>query len=94
MKYHLYVNFLCRNNVKSRYKTSLFKHRPPREPCGMQILPLPSKCKLLTKKSSSALKHTPHFSPINEDNIVTMIEMEENNNDNENQKVSFYRQKT
>lgn len=85
------MEFFCRNTVQSRYKTSIFKHRPPREPCELQILPVPSKCKLFTKKSSTVLKKTPHISPINEDNIVTMVEMENNvpnnHNEDENEKV-------
>lgn len=55
----------------------------------MQILTLPSKCKLFPKKSSMVLKETPHFLPPNEDNIVTMVEVEEKStNDVENVKVS------
>lgn len=78
-----------RNDVKSRYKTSLFKHRPPKEPYAMQILPLPSKCKLFTKKSSVVLRDTPHNTPPNDDNIETLIEADNKiaKNEYENQKV-------
>lgn len=76
-----------KNTVKSRYKTAGFKHRRPREPDEVQILQLPSKCKLFPKRSSMVLKETPHFAPPNEDNIVTMIEVEEKSiNEDENRK--------
>ncbi|KAJ8959048.1 hypothetical protein NQ318_022303 [Aromia moschata] len=62
-------------NVKSRYKTSTFRHRPPlvKEP---PILPIPSKFKLFCKKSSDMLRRTPVTTPVNEDTITTMVEME------------------
>lgn len=57
----------------------------------MQILRLPSKCKLFTKKSSVVLRDTPHNTPPNEDNIETMIEVDNKTTSNEYeiQKVSL-----
>ncbi|KAJ8949338.1 hypothetical protein NQ314_008258 [Rhamnusium bicolor] len=48
-------------NVKSRYKTAAYRHRPPIEK-GSQMLALPSKCKLFGgKRSTAVLKRTPRY---------------------------------
>ncbi|VEN55938.1 unnamed protein product [Callosobruchus maculatus] len=65
-------------SVKSRYKTAAFRHRPPAEKAQDNMLRLPlSKCNIFPKKSSGILKKTPVMTPINEDNITTMVEMEQ-----------------
>ncbi|XP_018561085.1 uncharacterized protein LOC108903404 [Anoplophora glabripennis] len=63
-----------RTNVKSRYKTATYRHRPPVEKKSPESLP--SKCKLFAKKSSMILKRTPLTTPVDEDNITTMVQME------------------
>ncbi|CAH1963065.1 unnamed protein product [Acanthoscelides obtectus] len=64
-------------SVKSRYKTAAFWHRPPAEKVQGDTLRIPnSRCRLFTKKSSGILKKTPVMTPVNEDNITTMIQME------------------
>ncbi|KAG5895904.1 hypothetical protein JTB14_000516 [Gonioctena quinquepunctata] len=68
-------------NVKSRYKTALFKHRPPMGKPGTQMLAVPSKCRLFSKKASMVFRKTPHTSPMIEDDITTLIEMEGNAED-------------
>ncbi|KAJ8983946.1 hypothetical protein NQ317_008648 [Molorchus minor] len=64
-------------NVKSRYKTAAFVHRPPREKETPQVMPFPSHCKLFCKKSSSMLKNSPTITSVDEDAIMTMVQMED-----------------
>ncbi|XP_044272835.1 uncharacterized protein LOC123016481 [Tribolium madens] len=60
-------------SVKSRYKTATFKHRPPVErPRGTEEQ---GKMKLFCKHSGN-LKSTPMRSPIREDDIKTMVEID------------------
>ncbi|XP_074034689.1 uncharacterized protein isoform X2 [Leptinotarsa decemlineata] len=69
-------------SVKSRYKTALYKHRPPLEKPGTQIIAVQSKCRLYAKKSSMIFKRTPVTTPVNEDDIETMVEVEKNKQEN------------
>ncbi|EFA09110.2 hypothetical protein TcasGA2_TC015485 [Tribolium castaneum] len=60
-------------SVKSRYKTATFKHRPPVErPRGTEEQ---GKMKLFSRHSGN-LKSTPVRSPIREDDIKTMVEVD------------------
>ncbi|XP_072385829.1 uncharacterized protein [Diabrotica undecimpunctata] len=69
-----------RLNTKSRYKTSQFKHRPLLEKVriGGPVHPVSSmsnNCKILNKKLTGNIKKSTLPSPVNEDNISTMIQM-------------------
>ncbi|XP_044758978.1 uncharacterized protein LOC123316808 [Coccinella septempunctata] len=64
------------SKVKSRYRTATFKHRPPIEKINSQIMVQPRQHRLDEKKSLILLRNTPVVTPINEDNIQTMIQYE------------------
>ncbi|KAF2879449.1 hypothetical protein ILUMI_26729 [Ignelater luminosus] len=78
------------NHVQSRYKTAGFKHRPVLE--KPTVIELPAKSKLFGKRSSCLLRNTPIHTPKNEDEIITMVEMqkdkETNNTNNIKQGIS------
>lgn len=65
--------------MKSRYRTAAFRHRPPTE--KIPVLALPAKYKLFPKKSSSFQK-TPITTPVNEDNIETLVATENEGSEN------------
>ncbi|XP_057663405.1 uncharacterized protein LOC130898261 isoform X1 [Diorhabda carinulata] len=73
--------------IKSRYKTAQFKHRPPLQQVKTEVtVPIAqSNCKISTKKSISELKKDCISHPINDDNISTMIQMNDEANDRGNQ---------
>lgn len=61
-------------NVQSRYKTGLFKHRPPMtktNPDENQIKP-----KVVFKRSQESVRSEKIKKPMNEDKITTMVQME------------------
>ncbi|KAK9888328.1 hypothetical protein WA026_000584 [Henosepilachna vigintioctopunctata] len=62
--------------VKSRYRTATFKHRPPIEKQNDQMIVQHGKHRLDARKSSTSWKNTPVATPINDDNIQTMIQYE------------------
>nr|CAI5825322.1 unnamed protein product [Callosobruchus analis] len=65
------------------------KHRPPAEKAQDNMLRLPlSKSNIFAKKSSGILKKTPVMTPINEDNITTMVEMEQMRSSTDDNEVS------
>lgn len=62
--------------MKSRYKTATYRHRPPVEKKLPEEASFPSKCRLLPKKVTIS-KRTPLTTPVNEDNITTLIQIED-----------------
>ncbi|XP_045477437.1 uncharacterized protein LOC123682722 isoform X2 [Harmonia axyridis] len=67
--------------VKSRYRTATFKHRPPVEKINSQIVEPTKQHRLDDKRSLVLLRNTPVVTPINEDNIETMIQFDNEHND-------------
>lgn len=65
-----------RNNVKSKYKTAGFKHRPPIEREQNNEETMSNRIKFYRKTSSGQLKSTPKHRVIREDDIKTMVEMD------------------
>lgn len=64
------------SKVKSRYRTGTFKHRPPVEKISSQVTVQQKQHRLDDKRSLVLLRNTPVVTPINEDNIQTMIQYE------------------
>lgn len=60
--------------MQSRYKTATFKHRPIQE--KPHIVQLPTKNKLFAKCSSNCIPNTPIQTVIREEDIVTMVEID------------------
>lgn len=69
---------LFSQGVPSRYKTATFKHRPPVE--KPHIIAVPPKNKLYAKCSSGVIQNSPMVSPYTEEKVVTMVEIENEKN--------------
>lgn len=68
---------VCRFNVKSKYRTATYKHRPPihKDP---QIIVIPKLRHLTPLKASTGSKSTHLDLSMQDENIKTMMEIEDN----------------